>query len=400
MIPEDPTRAEKRQLGRPRCPAWIRRLGSHAGSRTSSTHSSDAPSSSLCGDAGSDWPGVGDDAERPHRARHRRDRCATAPRSARWASASTTATGTGRSPGRRDRTPPPVDQYAELKGRIHRACIAKLGTALYTIGSTEELATLVKDAVAEELAIDRTPLTRAERVRVAAGDRRRHPRLRPARAVPARPSVTEIMVNGAEEIYIERNGKHRATDVGLHRRRRTCCGSSTASSRRSAGASTRRSPMVDARLPTAAASTRSSRRCRCAAPTLTIRKFSRDPYTLDDLVRSARSRQQAATFLAACVRGKLNILDLGRHRLGQDDAPERAVRLRPRQRAHRDDRGRGRAPAPAAPRRLARGAPAEHRGRGRGHGSASWSATRCACAPTASSSARSAAPRRSTCSRR
>src|SRR3954447_20294874 len=64
------------------------------------------------------------------------------------------------------RTPPPVDQHAELKGRIHRACIAKLGTALYTIGSTEELAALVKDAVAEELAIDRTPLSRAERVRV------------------------------------------------------------------------------------------------------------------------------------------------------------------------------------------------------------------------------------------
>src|SRR4051812_35707663 len=67
----------------------------------------------------------------------------------------------------RQRPSGPVDEHAELKGRIHRACIAKLGSALYTIGSTEELATLVKDAVAEELAIDRTPLSRAERVRVA-----------------------------------------------------------------------------------------------------------------------------------------------------------------------------------------------------------------------------------------
>ena len=72
----------------------------------------------------------------------------------------------------------------------------------------------------------------------------------------------------------------------------------------------------------------------------------------------------------------------------------------PERRAHRHDRGRGRAPAPAGARDHARVAPAEHRGPGRGHASATSSATPCACAPTGSSSARSAAPRRSTCSRR
>src|SRR3954454_19748929 len=115
--------------------------------------------------------------------------------------------GNGQPPVRRERTAPPVDQYAELKGRIQRACIAKLGTALYTIGSTDELATLVKDAVAEELAIERTPLPRAERVRVQQeiadgilGSGPLEPFLRDT-------SVTEIMVNGAEDVYIERNGR-------------------------------------------------------------------------------------------------------------------------------------------------------------------------------------------------
>ena len=53
-----------------------------------------------------------------------------------------------------------VDPHAELKGRIHRVCITKLGSALYTIESTEELATLVRNAVAEELVLDRTQAIR------------------------------------------------------------------------------------------------------------------------------------------------------------------------------------------------------------------------------------------------
>ena len=176
-----------------------------------------------------------------------------------------TGNGNGQTPVRRDRTPPPVDQYAELKGRIHRACIAKLGTALYTIGSTDELATLVKDAVAEELAIDRTPLSRAERVRVAqeiADDILGYGPLEPFLRDD---TVTEIMVNGAEDVYIERQGRLERTSVAFtddnhvlrdHRPHRLA---------RSAGAWTRARRWSTRASPTAAASTRSSRRSRSAA---------------------------------------------------------------------------------------------------------------------------------------
>src|ERR671934_2881216 len=57
----------------------------------------------------------------------------------------------------------PVDPYAELKTRVHHACIAKLGPELFTAETTGDLSERVLRAVTEQLALDRTPLTRDER---------------------------------------------------------------------------------------------------------------------------------------------------------------------------------------------------------------------------------------------
>jgi pilus assembly protein CpaF len=218
--------------------------------------------------------------------------------------------GNGHVTTRRERTPPPVDPYAELKGRIHRACIAKLGTALYTIGSTEELATLVKDAVAEELAIDRTPLSRAERVRVQqeiADDILGYGPLEPFLRDD---TVTEIMVNGAEDVYIERQGKLERTSVSFtddaHVLRIIDRIVSQIGRRVDEG-----SPMVDARLPDGSRVNAIIPPLSLRGPTLTIRKFSRDPYSLADLASFGSLTPAAAGFLAACVRGKVNVLISG-----------------------------------------------------------------------------------------
>jgi pilus assembly protein CpaF len=216
----------------------------------------------------------------------------------------------GQAPVRRERTPPPVDQYAELKGRIHRACIAKLGTALYTIGSTDELAVLVKDAVAEELAIDRTPLSRAERVRIQqeiADDILGYGPLEPFLRDN---SITEIMVNGAEDVYIERNGRLERTNVGFtddNHVLRIIDRIVSQVGRRVDEAS----PMVDARLPDGSRVNAIIPPLSLRGPTLTIRKFSGDPYTLADLASFGSLTPAAATFLAACVRGKVNIMISG-----------------------------------------------------------------------------------------
>ena len=60
----------------------------------------------------------------------------------------------------------PSDPYAELKTRVHHACIAKLGPHLFTTETNETLNDRVLREVTEQLALDRTPLTREERRRI------------------------------------------------------------------------------------------------------------------------------------------------------------------------------------------------------------------------------------------
>jgi pilus assembly protein CpaF len=71
------------------------------------------------------------------------------------------------------------------------------------------------------------------------------------------------------------------------------------------------SPMVDARLPDGSRVNAIIPPLALRGPTLTIRKFSRDPYTMNDLISFGSLSPKAAQFLAACVKGKLNILISG-----------------------------------------------------------------------------------------
>src|SRR5438067_1756160 len=69
--------------------------------------------------------------------------------------------------------------------------------------------------------------------------------------------------------------------------------------------------MGDARLPDGSRVNAIIPPLALRGPTLTIRKFSRDPYTMDDLINFGSLSPKAAQFLSACVHGKLNILISG-----------------------------------------------------------------------------------------
>src|SRR5882757_8294681 len=99
------------------------------------------------------------------------------------------------------------DPYAELKTRIHHECIAKLGAELFKQSSDEDLSERVLRAVTEQLALDRTPLTREERRQVTREITDDILGYGPLEPFLHDDSVTEVMVNGPDSIYIERMGK-------------------------------------------------------------------------------------------------------------------------------------------------------------------------------------------------
>jgi pilus assembly protein CpaF len=202
-----------------------------------------------------------------------------------------------------------VDPYAELKAKVHHACIAKLGPELYKEDG-EDLADKVYRAVTEELVLDRTPLTRDERreiVRQLTDDILGYGPLEP---LLRDESVTEIMVNAPDKVYVERNGKLERTDVRFvdepHVMRIIDKIVSQVGRRVDEA-----SPMVDARLPDGSRVNAIIPPLALRGPTVTIRKFSRDPYTMNDLITFGTVTARSAQFIAACVKGKLNILISG-----------------------------------------------------------------------------------------
>jgi pilus assembly protein CpaF len=203
-----------------------------------------------------------------------------------------------------------ADPYAELKTRVHHAVIARLGPELFAGESAEDLSDRVLRAVMEQLALDRTPLTREERrqiVKEISDDILGYGPLEPFLQDD---SVTEVMVNGFDKVYIERAGKIENTPASFvddaHLMRIIDKIVSQVGRRVDES-----SPMVDARLPDGSRVNAIIPPLALRGPTLTIRKFSRDPYTMDDLINFGTLSPKAAHFLAACVRGKLNILISG-----------------------------------------------------------------------------------------
>jgi pilus assembly protein CpaF len=118
------------------------------------------------------------------------------------------------------------------------------------------------------------------------------------------------MVNAADQIYIEREGKIERTPVSFvdnaHLLRIIDKIVSQVGRRIDES-----SPMVDARLPDGSRVNAIIPPLALKGPTLTIRKFSRDPYTMNDLITFNSISAKAAQFLSASVKGKLNILISG-----------------------------------------------------------------------------------------
>lgn len=124
------------------------------------------------------------------------------------------------------------------------------------------------------------------------------------------PEVSEVMVNGPYQVYVERGGKLELTGVQFRDNEHVMniIDKIVAPIGRRIDES---SPMVDARLPDGSRVNAIIPPLALKGPTVTIRKFSKDPYKISDLVRFGTVTSEMAVFLEACVKARLNIFVSG-----------------------------------------------------------------------------------------
>jgi len=204
-----------------------------------------------------------------------------------------------------------ADPFAELKRTVHQTLLDNLGPKLYDSRLTQsELEQKVRQTLQEVLAQDDTPLTVADRARIAqeiADDILGYGPLEPYLRDP---DITEVMVNGFDSIYIERAGRIHPVDgtfTDEGHLRRTIDKIVARVGRRVDEAS----PMVDARLPDGSRVNAVIPPLAIDGSMLTIRKFSTDPYMVEDLIGFGTMSRTVSDFLEHCVRGRLNILVSG-----------------------------------------------------------------------------------------
>jgi pilus assembly protein CpaF len=204
-----------------------------------------------------------------------------------------------------------VDPYGPIKRKVHAALLDMLGPTLYDARMEDsELEARVRQTLQTVIESEEALLSTSDRARITSEVADEILGYGPLEPFLRDPNITEIMVNGADQIYVERAGKlygvPAAFTDGQHLRRTID---------KIVGRIGRRvdeaSPMVDARLPDG------SRVNAVIAPValdgamLTIRKFAADPFMVDDLINFGTMTAPVAHLLAACVRGRLNILISG-----------------------------------------------------------------------------------------
>ncbi len=199
--------------------------------------------------------------------------------------------------------------YMDIKSRVQTKLLAELDPSMDMTRQAEIHATmeeLFQTILAEENII----LSRAERQRLFDQIKAEILGLGPLEPLLADETITEIMVNGPKNIYIEREGK-------IHRTNQTFESEEHVLRilERIVAPLGRRidesSPYVDARLMDGSRVNAVIRPISLIGPTITIRKFAKQPLTVDDLIRYGTLTPAIIEFLRACVIARLNIIVSG-----------------------------------------------------------------------------------------
>ena len=202
------------------------------------------------------------------------------------------------------------DPLQELKARIHRRLVERLDLGKLGELPEDEVRRQVRRITDSLLTLESTPLSRADRERLIDEIENETFGLGPLEPLVQDHEISDILVNGAQQVYVERFGRLESTEVVFRDEahlRQIIDRIVTRVGRRIDESS----PMVDARLADGSRVNAIIPPLALDGPVLSIRRFGVDPLKMEDLLELGTLTPEMATLFEGCVQARLNILISG-----------------------------------------------------------------------------------------
>jgi pilus assembly protein CpaF len=200
--------------------------------------------------------------------------------------------------------------FQEMKSRLHRAIINRMDLTKLGQLDAEQLRAEVSRLAESLLAVENTPLSTSDRERLVEEVRHELFGLGPLEPLLADPTISDILVNSPQNIYIERRGKLERTSVTFkddeHLMRVIERIVSSVGRRIDES-----SPMVDARLSDGSRVNAIIPPLSLDGPVLSIRRFGAEPLRMSKLIEIGAVTKDIADMFEMCVSARLNILISG-----------------------------------------------------------------------------------------
>lgn len=202
-----------------------------------------------------------------------------------------------------------MDTYQDLKTRVQNKLLSGLDPSTDP-SKVQEVRKTIQDLFEEILAEENIVLSRPERARMYEQIAAEILGLGPLQLLLEDESITEIMVNGAKNIYVERQGKIFRAPITFESNEHVM-----RIIERIVSPLGRRidesSPYVDARLQDGSRVNAVIPPISLVGPVLTIRKFSKKPISVEQMIQMGSITQEAVDFLKACVVARMNVIVSG-----------------------------------------------------------------------------------------
>lgn len=207
-----------------------------------------------------------------------------------------------------------TDPLKSIKKQVHETLLKEIDAAVLDKSDEPEIQEQLKNKIEEIVGFildhDYPATTRKERLKIVTEISDEVLGYGPINSLLMDPTVSEIMVNGPWQVYVERKGRLELTGVRFRNNEQVL-----QVIEKIVAPLGRRidegSPMVDARLPDGSRVNAIIPPLALKGPTITIRKFAKEPFTINDLIGFNTLTPEMACFLEACVKVKLNIVVSG-----------------------------------------------------------------------------------------